>query len=184
MDQPATIPQAVGNGTAVTLSSAHATPAHCGQHTRGLVLIGLFKLSKAALAVLSGFAAYHLTHVDPGELAMRLITLAHIDPMGRLATAIMNQADTISARGFRHLGQLSFLLAVLYVAEGGGLMAQKVWAEYLTVVMTAAAMPFEIYEIVERYTDVRVAVFVINVAVVAYLIVLLREKRRKGLQCG
>lgn len=183
MDGPAIIPQTVAHGSAVAESSEKLTPAHCGEHTRGLVLVGLFKLSKAVLAVLSGVAAYHLTHVDAGELAMRLITMTHLNPMGRLAMAILDQADNVSARGLRHLGQLSFLLAVLYLVEGAGLMAQKVWAEYLTVIMTGAAMPLEIYEMMEHYTDLRLAVFLVNVAVVVYLIVLLREKRRKLQGC-
>ncbi len=148
------------------------------EHTRGLLLIGLFKLCKASLAVLSGVAAYHLTHTDPGELAMELISTLHVNPMGKMAQVLMNQADDISAHGLRRLGLLSFLLAVLYLIEGGGLMLQQVWAEYLTVVMTAGAMPWEIYELAERYTIFRLGLLLANAAVVAYLAVLLYQKRR------
>ena len=157
---------------------SHADLSHCdGEHIRGLLLIGLFKLSKATLAVLSGFAAYRLTHTDPGELAMNLISALHLNPVGGPALALLNQADTISAHGLRQLGALSFVLAALYLLEGGGLMLQKVWAEYLTVVMTAGAMPWEIYELVDRYTHMRLALLVANAAVVIYLALLLREKR-------
>ena len=149
-----------------------------------MLLIGLFKLGKAAVAALSGVAAYHLTHIDPGDLAVRVVDWLPINPVGRLAMAIMDEADTISTRGLRHLGQLSFVLAVLYLIEGGGLMAQRVWAEYLTVVMTAGAMPLELYEMYMHYTDVRLGVFVINAAVVWYLIVLLRQKRRMNRDCA
>lgn len=180
MDRPVATPRDVPvQAAGVEPSSVEAEPAHRGEHTRGLLLIGLFKLSKAAIALLSGVAAYHLTQVDPGELALKLIDHLPINPVGRMAMALLDEADTISARGLRHLGQLSFVLAVLYLIEGGGLMAQQVWAEYLTVVMTAAAMPFELYEMIVHYTDVRLGVFVVNTAVVVYLAVLLRQKRRR-----
>lgn len=161
----------------------YGTAAHCGEHTRGLVLIGLFKLSKASLAVLSGVAAYHLTHVDPGELALRLVDHLPINPVGHVATAILNQADTITSHNLRQLGALSFVLAALYLIEGTGLMLQRVWAEFLTVVMTAAAMPWELYEMVDRYTHIRLAALLLNAAVVVYLMVLLAEKRRKLRVC-
>lgn len=180
MEHPVVSPRAVQPpaATAAEPSSAEADPAHDVEHTRGLLLIGLFKLSKASLAVLSGIGAYHLTHVDPGELAMRLVDHLPINPMGRLAMAILDEADAISARNLRHLGEISFVLALLYLIEGCGLMAREVWAEYLTVVMTAGAMPYEIYELVDRYTDIRLAVLLANAAVVLYLAVLLWQKRR------
>ena len=185
MDQHATIvqdvPAAVG---LVDYSRNDAKPKYCGEHTRGLILIGLFKMSKASLAVLSGVAAYHLTHVDPGDLAVRLVDHLPINPVGHIAIAILDQADSISSHGLRQLGALSFLLAVLYLVEGGGLMLQKVWAEYLTVVMTAAAMPWEMYEMVERYTHIRLGLLLINGAVVVYLMVLLAGKRRKLRECA
>jgi len=164
--------------------SGDAQPAAGGTHHRGLLLIGLFKLSKCSLAVLSGIAAYHLTHVDPGELALRLIDTLPINPVGRIAMGIMDEADSISSHGLRQLGMASFVLAVLYLVEGGGLMAEKVWAEYFTVVMTAGAMPLEIHELVARYTDVRLAVLIANAAVVVYLAFLLRQKRRRERKCA
>ncbi len=179
MDQSATVAPALPRTHVAEQSTDLVGPLHCGEHRRGLLLIGLFKLGKATLAVLSGFAAYHLTHVDSGELAMRVVSLLHIDPVGRLAMEIMNEADTVSSHGLRQLGALSFLLALLYLVEGVGLMLEKVWAEYFTVIMTAGAMPFEIYELVEKYTDLKLAVLFGNAAIVIYLAVLLRQKRRK-----
>lgn len=182
MDQQATIVHDVPSPVILVEASAHdhAEAAHCGEHTRGLVLIGLFKLGKAALAVLSGVAAYHLTHVDPGELAVRLVDHLPINPVGHLATTILNQADSISSHAFRQLGALSFVLGALYLAEGTGLMLQRVWAEYLTVVMTAAAMPWELYELVDRYTHMKLLLLLGNAGVVLYLVILLREKKRQS----
>lgn len=183
MDRPATVARDVPPLNAET-DAGVGLAATDHAHARGLLLVGLFKLCKAALAVLSGFVAYHLTHTDPGDIAVRLITFLRIDPMGRIAMAILDEADNISARGLRHLGEASFVLAFLYLVEGGGLMAEKVWAEYFTVIMTAGAMPWELHELIARYTDVRLAVLLGNAAVVLYLGYLLREKRQRLVACA
>ena len=180
LDQPTTKVQDLPESAAAQRESrGESTSASGGTRHRGLLLIGLFKLSKCSLAVLSGVAAYHLTHVDPGELALRVIDFLPINPVGRLAMGILDEADSISSHGLRQLGMASFVLATLYLIEGAGLMAEKVWAEYFTVVMTAGALPLEIHELVKRYTDVRLAVLLLNAAVVVYLAVLLRNKRKR-----
>ena len=45
--------------------------------------------------------------------------------------------------------------------------------------MTAGAIPWELYELVHRYTHIRLGVLLVNVAVVVYLAVVLAQKRRK-----
>jgi uncharacterized membrane protein (DUF2068 family) len=62
-----------------------------------------------------------------------------------------------------------------------GLWSQRRWAEYLTFVVTTSLLPLEIYEIANRATVFKVIAFVINVAVVLYL---LRAKRLFGLRGG
>jgi uncharacterized membrane protein (DUF2068 family) len=71
--------------------------------------------------------------------------------------------------------------AAIELAEAVGLWMLKRWAEYLTVVATAAFLPLEVYEIVERLTWIRVGALVFNVAVVIYLLL---AKRLFGLRGG
>ncbi len=54
--------------------------------------------------------------------------------------------------------------------EAVGLWHEKRWAEYLTVVATAGFLPFEILELVDRVTVLRVGALVINLAVLVYLL--------------
>ena len=71
--------------------------------------------------------------------------------------------------------------AVLEGIEAVGLWLERRWAEYLTVVATATFIPFEIYELAQRVTWLRIGALVINVAVVVYLVV---AKRLFGLRGG
>jgi uncharacterized membrane protein (DUF2068 family) len=65
--------------------------------------------------------------------------------------------------------------------EAVGLWFAKRWAEYLTFLSTAVLLPLEVYEIVDNGTVLKVIGFLINVAVVVYLLV---RKRLFGLRGG
>ena len=65
--------------------------------------------------------------------------------------------------------------------EAVGLWYQRRWAEYLTFVVTASLLPLEVYELTNRLSPLKILAFVINVAVVAYL---LYAKRLFGLRGG
>ena len=54
---------------------------------------------------------------------------------------------------------------------------EKRWAEYLTVVVTASLIPLEVWEIFRHPTWLKVLALVINVAILIYLIRLLRRER-------
>ena len=82
----------------------------------------------------------------------------------------------------REAGILSFLYAMVCVVEGTGLMLEKRWAEYFTVILTALGLPWEIYELAHKYSPYKVGLMVINVAVLVYLVWILK-KRRTGPGC-
>jgi uncharacterized membrane protein (DUF2068 family) len=67
---------------------------------------------------------------------------------------------------------------VLELVEGTGLWLDQLWAEYLTVIATSLLIPLELYELVHRPSVLKVAGLVINLAIVGYLVYLLRRRRR------
>jgi uncharacterized membrane protein (DUF2068 family) len=71
--------------------------------------------------------------------------------------------------------------AAIEGVEAVGLWYQLRWAEYLTFLVTASLLPVEIYELAHRLSPLKVLAFVINVAVVAYL---LYAKRLFGIRGG
>jgi uncharacterized membrane protein (DUF2068 family) len=71
--------------------------------------------------------------------------------------------------------------ALLEAVEAVGLWRQRRWAEYLTLVATAALLPLEIYELFKGVTALKVIALVVNVAIVVYL---LFAKRLFGVRGG
>jgi len=74
---------------------------------------------------------------------------------------------------------IAFVFAALLFTEGIGLWLQKRWAEYLTAIGTTLLIPFEIYEIYERFTWVRIAILVLNLFIVWYLSTRLRDEKKE-----
>ncbi len=68
------------------------------------------------------------------------------------------------------LAAMSLGYAVLEAVEAFFLWQGKRWAEYLTVVATAAFLPLEIYELINKASALKVAAMAVNLAILAYLI--------------
>lgn len=148
------------------------------EHSRGLLLIGLFKLSKAIISVALGVGALKLVHHDLGVVVLHFSDLLRIDPESRFVALMMSKADLIDGPELRHFSVLTFAYALVCLVEGTGLMLEKRWAEYFTVTLTMLALPWECFEIAKAVTPVRVGLLVINLMVLAYLIWLLRRQRK------
>ena len=71
--------------------------------------------------------------------------------------------------------------ATLQFIEATGLWMVKRWGEYFAVVATSIFLPWEIYELTERVTWLRVTLLVVNIAAVVWL---LYSKRLFGLRGG
>ena len=147
---------------------------------RGLVAIGGFKLVEAAFFFLVGVGAIHYIHRDLGDAATRLAMRLRVDPDGRVVLWVVDHLDEITARRLRQIGIATIFYAGLRVTEGLGLLMEKVWAEYLTVAMTVAFLPWEIYEIHRRPDWIRVCLLLVNLVVIAYLVWGLRRNMRLG----
>ncbi|MDQ1671618.1 MAG: hypothetical protein QOC98_180 [Frankiaceae bacterium] len=72
------------------------------------------------------------------------------------------------------------LYGLLELVEGVGLWLARRWAEYLTVVATAAFLPLEIHEMLKTVTVTKVGAFVINVLAVVYLVLAKRLFGARG----
>ncbi|HEV2577761.1 MAG TPA: DUF2127 domain-containing protein [Acidobacteriaceae bacterium] len=146
------------------------------EHRRGLLLIGLFKLSKAILSVALGVGALKLLHHDIASVILHISEVLKIDPENRLVGVVMSKADLIGAPQLKHFSVLTFTYAGLCLIEGTGLMLEKRWAEYFTLTLTILALPWECFELYREFTIPRITLLVVNLAVLAYLVWLLRKQ--------
>lgn len=88
---------------------------------------------------------------------------------------------TLRAGRLREFGFAMLAYAALEGVEGVGLWFMKRWAEYLTFLATSILLPLEVYEILHRVSALKIIGFIINLAVVIYLLL---AKRLFGLRGG
>ena len=146
-------------------------------HDRGLLLIGLFKLGKSILFFCIGMGAIHLLHKDLGDEVMRVAMALKFDPESRFVTLLLDKVDLIDVHRLKLISLGTFAYSVVALTEGVGLVLEKVWAEYLTLILTISFLPWEFYELVRRPSWFRLSLLLINLAVLAYLVWLLRRKK-------
>lgn len=158
---------------------ASAKPKSHRRRTRGLLLVGLFKLSKTLFFTLVGIGAMRLLHRNIGDLVMRITDALPLDPEGHFVSMVMDRADLIGNHQLRMVGLGAITYAVVCLVEGIGLLMEKVWAEYLTLVLTTLALPWEIFELIKQPSLYKGGLIAANVLVVLYLVWLVRRNVRR-----
>jgi len=93
----------------------------------------------------------------------------------------IDRAFSLQSGTLKLVGVVFAVYAIVEGIEAFGLWYQKRWAEYLTFLVTTSLLPLEIYELANRLSPVKILTFVINLAVVAYL---LFAKRLFGVRGG
>lgn len=150
------------------------------KRNRWLELIATYKLLQAILLVSVGVGALRLLGRDVADLLQSLASDLRMNTEGRLVSFLLDKAAMINDHRLRQISVFMFCYAALGLLEGIGLMLEKIWAEYLTAIITASFLPLEIFELMHRVTWFRVGLFVVNIAVLAYLVGhLIRRKASK-----
>lgn len=157
---------------------------HGAVHDRGLLLIGLFKLGKSIFFFCIGVGAIHLLHKDLGDEVLRLAARFNFDSESRVVSLLLEKVDLIDAHRLREIGFGTFAYSALALTEGIGLLREKEWAEYLTLILTISFLPWELFELVRRPDWFRLSLLLINLAVLGYLVWLLQRKKKAELAAG
>lgn len=161
--------------TGLTLQKAQAPR----QHNKGLVLIAVYKLLQALLFVAIGVGAMRLLHKDIDDVLAQIASDLRFNPESKFVNFVLDRASLLNDPMLRRIGFGAFCYAAVGLAEGVGLYLEKAWGEYLTLLITASFLPFEIHEIMRRLTWPRVSLLVANVLVLLYLIKVVADRQRR-----
>ena len=156
--------------------SAPHLDARGRNHRTGLVLIAAYKLLGALLFVAVGVGAMRLLHKDIDDVMWRMIGDLKMNPESRIVNFLFEKAELLNDPLLRRIGLAAFCYAAVGVIEAVGLYLEKAWAEFLTLIITASFLPFEIHELIRRLTWLLVGLLVTNVVVLLYLVWMLGER--------
>jgi uncharacterized membrane protein (DUF2068 family) len=157
----------------------NAAVAGTKHHNRWLVMIAFLKFAQASVFILIGLGAHRLLHKDIADEIELFARHLRFNPESRLINFILDRASLVNDPLLRRIGFAAFGYSALCIAEGLGLYLEKAWGEFLTLAITAAFLPWEVFEICRRLSWLHVGLLVINVLVFIYLLKLVGEKARQ-----
>ena len=165
-----------------SITTVSERTAERGRHTRGLLLIAVYKALLALFFVALGVAALHLLNKDIDDVISQLGGWLRLSPESKFVNFLYDHSSMMSEPLLKRIGLLAFVYAAVSLAEGIGLYLEKAWAEYLTLGITASFLPWEIFEVLHRATWVRVALLIVNTVIFVYLLKIVAARRRPELQ--
>ena len=164
-----------------------------GKALREATVLRLFAVERWIRAVILALLGIAVLRFRTSETSLRALfeqAIPAAKPLADLFNIDLSVSPTVARirsilganpETLRWVAVALFVYAAIQLAEGIGLWSLKRWGEYLAVVATSIFLPIEIYELTEKVTWLRVGAFVVNLALVAYLVL---SKRLFGVRGG
>jgi uncharacterized membrane protein (DUF2068 family) len=146
---------------------------------RVLQAVAMFEFFKGTFVVLMGLCALALVHKDVWLYAESLLALLHVNTDRRSAQMFLDFADSVTDARLWAAARIAFAYALLRFTEAYGLWKARTWAEWVALVSGALLLPLEIRELMRGLSLLRCAVLIGNMAVVLYMLYVIRTNRRE-----
>ncbi len=153
-----------------------------GRPLREAIILRLIAVDRGVHAVIFGLLAWLLIYVDlhlgglqSGADSLLKTLQRTLGDTGQQSSRsfIVRQLTNVLNLKPSTVAVLAGTAAAYCLVEGVeavGLWMEQRWAEYLTAIATAGFLPFEVRELIDRVTVLRIAALVINLAVLLWLI--------------
>jgi uncharacterized membrane protein (DUF2068 family) len=164
-----------------------------GKELRSAFILRLFAVERCLRALIFGALAIAIWRFSGSRLS---IEQAYDQMLPAVRTLLRELGFNVNHNKLLGLIQHAFKLdphtlgllalaagayAVIEIIEAVGLWLLKRWGEYFAMIATSVGIPYEIYDLTAKVTVLRVVAFVINVALVVYLVA---TKRLFGVRGG
>lgn len=160
----------------------NATNENHQGNTSTLRVIAGFKLLQALLLVAAGLGALGLLNDGWHHAIVGWLDQSSLREGRRLTSALASKAvgalSTTTVERLVLVATGCFVYASVFVVEATGLWLRKLWAEYLTTIVTASLLPFEVMELLKAQSPAKIVALVLNLLVLGYLIWSLVTQRK------
>jgi uncharacterized membrane protein (DUF2068 family) len=169
--------------------AATAPQVRRGTEVRSALILRIFAIERfiralifAALAIV--FWRFSLAGVSLEESRDRalppLLTDLGFSAQHSKLLGLISRAFTMDPKILGYLAIGCAAYAVIEVIEGTGLWLLRRWGEYFAMIVTSVGLPYEIYELANKVTVLRAVAFLINLALVLYLVLTKRLFGARG----
>ncbi|HWC85487.1 MAG TPA: DUF2127 domain-containing protein [Solirubrobacteraceae bacterium] len=146
---------------------------------RLLPWIGAERTVRALVLIAIGIVLVSHTHTDWGRVVSNLARDFGLDPSRNGIRRLTAKAHRLPPHKLLLYGIVALAYGALEGTEAYGLLRRRAWGEYLTVVATSLLLIPEVWELLKGATALKVAAFVVNILIVAYLVHRLRRRREE-----
>ncbi len=92
---------------------------------------------------------------------------------------VVEKLSNINPRTLQFTAIAASIYAVVTAAEAVGLWYERIWAHWLIIGTVAISIPLEIYELYEKISIVKIIAFILNLAILWYLLLKFPKKPHK-----
>ena len=143
--------------------------------------IAIFEAIKGLAAITAALGLVGLAHRDLRAMAYALIGHFHWDPDAHYPKILLDDATWLANANIRQAVMLAVAYAAIRFTESYGLWKDRAWAEWLAALSGGVYLPIEISHLLQHTTLVNGAGLTCNVAVVAFMVYRLRQRRLPAL---
>jgi uncharacterized membrane protein (DUF2068 family) len=173
--------------------AANAPRVRRGDQVRSALILRIFAVERFLRALIVAALAIAVWRFSVSRLSLEQAYDQALAPLKTLLRdlgfsaehskllGLLHEAFTANSRtlGFIAIGLGAY--AVIEIIEGVGLWLLKRWGEYFAMIATSLGLPYEIYDLMNKVTVLRLVAFVINLGLVLYLVL---TKRLFGVRGG
>ncbi len=152
-------------------------PRRESQHGVGLRVIAIYKAVKTVGLILIAIASFHLYKTQNFDQLVHWMEHLSLTDSNGLRWKLVQLLEDMGPNKFVAIGLVALAYAAIFATEGIGLWLHKYWAEWFTVLATGSLIPVELYEAIHRFSWLKLAALIANVAIVIYLIRIALQSR-------
>ncbi|MGA8763435.1 MAG: DUF2127 domain-containing protein [Candidatus Sulfotelmatobacter sp.] len=136
-----------------------------------------FEFVKGAFVLMIGLCALLLMRQDVWVIAESLLALFHISTDRRSAEIFLDFADSVTEARLWAAVWVALIYSSLRFTEAYGLWKERLWAEWVALTSGVLLLPVEIHGLMRGITVVRTTIFLGNIAIVIFMLYLIRAGR-------
>lgn len=153
-----------------------------GKEIRSDIILRLFAIERFGRFLLFAAFAYGIWRFAHSRLTITEAFNKELPILRSAARQLGINVDTSGVIGLirriLHISQSRLALiavgvsaiSVISLVEGIGLWLARRWGEYFALVATSAFLPFEAYELYNKFTITKIVLFLLNITLVLYLV--------------
>ncbi|HLO26110.1 MAG TPA: DUF2127 domain-containing protein [Geobacteraceae bacterium] len=146
----------------------------------GIRAVALFEAAKGVVVVTAGLGLLTLIHRDAQAVAEDIVRHLHVNPAKHFPRIFVDAAATVTDARLWALALTALVYAAVRFAEAYGLWHQRTWAEWFAILTGSIYLPVELYELTVSVTLVKLAVFTVNLFIVAWISRVRWQARGRG----